>query len=122
MDDFIAECRRTESGLQPLSEHYPPGLSRLLHAGIGMATEAAEFLDQLKKHLFYRKTLDATNLKEEIGDLLWYIAIACDAMDTTVEAEMDRVIRKLRVRFPGKFNTVDAAARDLTAERGELEK
>jgi hypothetical protein len=35
---------------------------------------------------------------------------------------MDRVIRKLRVRFPEKFNPVHAACRDLDAERDELER
>lgn len=34
------------------------GVKRLLHAGIGLSTEAGEFLDALKKHIFYGKELD----------------------------------------------------------------
>lgn len=124
MKDFIEQCLRTESNARPLDERkYPQaGADRLLHAGIGMATESGEFLDQLKKHFFYNKALDLTNLREELGDLLWYIAIAMHALDTDFPTEMERVIRKLRVRFPDKFNTVDANLRDLDAERKELER
>ena len=53
---------------------------RLLHAGIGLATESGEFLDALKKAIFYGKELDRVNLQEEIGDLLWYCAIALDEL------------------------------------------
>lgn len=124
MRNFIENAKRTESARMPLDERkFPTGFEdRLLHAGIGIATEAGEFLDQIKKNLFYGKELDLVNLKEELGDLLWYIAIAMSALDTTFEVEMDRVIRKLRARFPDKFNEHDANNRDLNAEREVLEQ
>ena len=40
---------------------------RLLHAGIGLATESGELLDALKKHIFYGKELDAVNLGRRNG-------------------------------------------------------
>ncbi len=46
-----------------------PYLARLLHVGMGLCTEAAEFLDQLKRHIFYGKEIDRTNLREELGEL-----------------------------------------------------
>lgn len=110
---------RTESHSLPLVGD--PHDSRLLHAGIGLATEAGEFLDPLKKFLFYGKSVDKTNLKEEIGDMLWYIAIACDALDTTISLEMERNIHKLRTRYPEKFTEEQANERDLDAERNALE-
>jgi len=122
MKDFIEQCKRTESPAQPLSPEFKPDFNRLLHAAIGCATESGELLDALKKFMFYGKTLNTTNVQEEIGDLLWYLAIAMDAMGTTFEAEMERVIRKLRVRYPDKFNIVDANIRDLDAEVKALEK
>lgn len=122
MDDFIAQAIRSESPATPLSEIYEPGMNRLLHAAIGIATESGELLDTLKKFMFYGKGLDIVNIKEELGDLLWYIALAMDVLDTDFPTEMDRVIRKLRLRFPDKFNIVDANIRDLDAERKELEK
>lgn len=122
MKDFIENCKRTESPARPLSPEFKPDFNRLLHSAIGIATESGELLDALKKRMFYNKALDHTNVVEELGDLLWYVAIGLDACGTTFEAEADRVIRKLRVRFPDKFNTVDAACRDLEAERLELER
>lgn len=117
--NFTKDCTRTESKCVPLGHEQ---LSRLLHAAFGLATETGEFTDGLKKCLFYDRSLDETNLREEIGDLLWYIAIACDALDTTVEEEMARVLRKLAVRYPEKFTPEHAAVRDLTAERAALEQ
>lgn len=122
MDNFINEALRTESALTPLSNVYERNTSRILHAAIGIATESGEFLDALKKFLFYGKPLDLVNLREEIGDLLWYIALAMDALGTDFEAEMNRVIRKLQVRYPESFSTSEAIHRDLFEERKELEK
>lgn len=118
MEHFAKSCTRTESGAVPLGHTQ---LSRLLHAAMGIATEAGEFMDPLKKALFYGKEVDEVNLKEEIGDILWYIGIACDALDTTVELEMARVLAKLQVRYPDKFEDYLATNRDLAAERTVLE-
>lgn len=51
-------------------------LKDVLHAGCGLLTEPGEIVDQYKRHWFYGKELDVKNIKEEIGDTLWYIAIA----------------------------------------------
>lgn len=118
-EDFTKACTRTESRNVPLGNARD---SRLLHAALGIATEAGEFLDPLKKYLFYGKEYDEVNLREELGDLLWYIAIACDALDTTVELEMARVIAKLQVRYPEKFSDYLAQHRNLEAERAVLER
>jgi len=120
-DTYQRMALRTESSREPLIAAYGLYNNRLLHAGMGLATEAGEFLDPLKKKLFYGKEVDLTNLKEEIGDLLWYIAIACDALDTTIEQEMYRNISKLAVRYPEKYADDAAINRDLDAERKILE-
>ena len=118
MDEFIRMALRTESLVdRPLAT----GEMRLLHAGMGLATEAGEFLDALKKSIFYGKPMDLVNLREELGDILWYMAIAMDELGTNFFDEQDRVIRKLRVRYPDKFNIVDANLRDLEGERRVLE-
>jgi NTP pyrophosphatase (non-canonical NTP hydrolase) len=96
-------------------------LIRLEHAGYGFATEAGEFLDALKKHKFYGKPLDQTNMAEEVGDLLWYAAIACDALGLDMSSVMATNIAKLKARFPEKFTEAAANNRDLDAERKVLE-
>lgn len=95
---------------------------RLLHAAMGMQTEAGEFTDQLKKHIFYGKSLDKVNLSEEIGDMLWYIAIASDVLDVDLSQIMQTNIDKLRVRFPEKFTEEKAENRNLDEERDILEE
>ena len=95
---------------------------RLLHAGLGMATESGEFLDGLKKHIFYGADLDTVNLEEECGDLLWYIAEALNALGVDMENVMKVNITKLRARYPGKFSPEDALDRDLESEREVLER
>ena len=94
----------------------------LLHAAIGIATESGEFLDALKKSLFYGKDLDKVNLREEMGDIMWYIAIACHALDTDLSTVMDVNIAKLRARFPNKFTNEAALTRNLDKEREILEQ
>jgi len=94
----------------------------LQHAAMGMVTEAAEFTDMLKKHLFYGKPLDEVNLREEIGDLMWYAAMALRSLNSDFETVMARNIEKLKARYPQKFTEEAAINRDLDTERKILEK
>jgi NTP pyrophosphatase (non-canonical NTP hydrolase) len=98
-----------------------PKLARLIHASMGLTTEAGEFVDMLKKHLFYGKAVDETNLVEELGDQLWYIALALRTLGSSFEDAMERNIKKLRTRYPNKFEERRALERDLDAERAALE-
>ncbi len=93
------------------------GLKRLLHAGIGLSTESGEFLDALKKHIFYGKELDRVNLAEELGDLFWYMAIVADELGVEFESVMERNIQKLKARYGEKFSEEKAENRDLENER-----
>jgi NTP pyrophosphatase (non-canonical NTP hydrolase) len=95
---------------------------RLQHAAFGFCTEAGEFMDTLKKHLFYGNDLDEVNLYEELGDLLWYVALACNALEISLEDVMTKNIKKLEARYPAKFTTNNALLRNLDAERKILEK
>ncbi len=94
---------------------------RLLHGGIGLATEAGEFLDALKKHVFYGKELDKVNLREEMGDIFWYCAIIADQLEVDFATVMERNITKLKARYGEKFTEEAATTRDLKTEREILE-
>lgn len=97
-----------------------PTERRLLHAAMGMATETGEFMDALKKHVFYGKDLDIRNLREELGDIMWYIAIACDALDVELDTVLAKNIEKLRKRYPEGFKQVDALHRDVDNELNHM--
>lgn len=99
-----------------------PGVLRLLHAGMGLCTESGEFVDQLKRYLFYGKPIDMTNLVEEVGDLMWYSALAISATDKAPEAVLAGNIAKLFKRYPEKFDEVSALTRNILAETQALEE
>ncbi len=94
---------------------------RILHATMGVSTEAGELLDAVKKTLFYGKPLDTVNLKEEVGDLFWYMAILCDELGLSFEEAMERNIAKLKARYGDKFSEEMAQNRNLELERATLE-
>jgi NTP pyrophosphatase (non-canonical NTP hydrolase) len=121
--NYIAEVLKTEScEMGPLRKRISEGKAiRLLHAGMGMCTESGEFLDTLKKHIFYGKAIDEVNLMEEVGDLLWYCAVALDELGYSFEECQKINIAKLRKRYGEKFTSEQAINRDLGTEREILE-
>lgn len=115
---YIIDALRTESiDIEDIRNRLlSKSTVRLLHAAIGMQTESGEFIDALKKHIYYGKTLDVVNLKEEVGDLMWYIAIACDVLGVSLSDIMGDNIKKLRKRYPEKFSYSDALNRNVENE------
>jgi NTP pyrophosphatase (non-canonical NTP hydrolase) len=95
---------------------------KLLHAVIGLSTESGELLDQMKKVVYYGKELDRVNIKEELGDLMWYMAILMRELDLDMDDVLEVNINKLRTRYGEKFNSEGALNRNLDKEREILEK
>ncbi len=83
----------------------------LMHAAFGLAGEAGEFCDAIKKSLVYDRELDRENCIEELGDILWYVALACAALEVSMEDVASKNIEKLRKRYPEKYTDALAAAR-----------
>lgn len=81
---------------------------RLLTAAFGMSAEAGEFTEIVKKMFLQGKPYNADNvehLKIELGDILWYAAQACMALDVSFEEVMERNYLKLSARYPeGAFD------------------
>lgn len=97
----------------------------IVHGVIGIFTEAGELLEMLRE-AYNGNGFDPINMREEIGDLFWYVAIlfaeaSRDGEGMTFEDAMRVNIAKLRKRFPDKFTERDANVRDLAAERLILE-
>ncbi|MEI8164890.1 MAG: nucleoside triphosphate pyrophosphohydrolase family protein [Chloroflexales bacterium] len=78
---------------------------RLLNAALGLCGEAGEFADALKKAHFHAHPLDEAALRNELGDVLWYAALACDALGVPLGAVMADNLAKLRRRYPEGFST-----------------
>ena len=117
-NNYVANCLRTESmDWDAIKERLSDLRTiRLLHASLGLVTEAAELADMLKKSIFYGRDIDRVNAREEVGDVMWYVGVAVDVMQTTMREIMQTNIDKLRTRFPDKFTEHHANKRDLDAE------
>ena len=78
---------------------------------MGLAGEIGEVIDIMKKHIYQGKELDSTDVSEEVGDVLWYIANFCSVNNITMDECMESNIKKLRKRFPNGFTIKDANQR-----------
>ena len=78
-------------------------IHRLLTAAVGISAEGGEFMEIVKKMIFQGKPANEDNLehlKIELGDVLWYVAQACMALDISFEEVADMNIDKLSKRYP----------------------
>jgi NTP pyrophosphatase (non-canonical NTP hydrolase) len=91
---------------------------RIFHSVVGIATEAVELLQAITLD---SNIVDEVNLREEFGDLLWYIAIGVDKTGGNFDGIFEKVIAKLKARFGDKFTSDRAINRDLVTERAILE-
>lgn len=77
---------------------------QLLNATLGLAGEAGEVNDMVKKFLFHGHALDREKMIKELGDVLWYIVLACVGLGCTLDEVMEVNIAKLRERYPDGFS------------------
>ena len=81
---------------------------RLLTAALGLTAESGEFTEVVKKILLQGKPYTQENvfhMKRELGDIMWYLAQACMALDTDFDELMAMNVEKLGARYPeGAFD------------------
>ena len=110
--DFVREVTSNES------VHYAALLTRmnnleleddcnippLITAAFGLTAEAGEFTEVVKKIILQGKPYNEENIfhmKRELGDICWYLAQACMALDTSFDEIMEMNVDKLKSRYPG---------------------
>ena len=77
---------------------------RLATAAVGLSAESGEFLEIVKKMVFQGKPWDEHNRKHliiELGDVMWYVAQACIALDVDFDDVIKGNVQKLEKRYPG---------------------
>lgn len=106
--EYLKKAKRTLSTEEDLLEH----------CAYGLVTESVEILDALKKHKFYKRELNIQNIKEEIGDIMWYMYQMLELLDYSPEDCRRDNIWKLQKRYPNKFE--DVINRDIENELSHI--
>jgi NTP pyrophosphatase (non-canonical NTP hydrolase) len=84
---------------------------------IGLAGEAGEVCEHIKKGVFHQHGVDRDKMKKELGDVLWYVAALCTKLGLDMGDVMAANIEKLRARYPDGYSAADSIARrDTTQE------
>lgn len=98
LEQYQTEAMRTASGMCAKCND-----NLLLNGAMGLNGEAGEVIDLLKKHMFQGHELDRNHIAKELGDCLWYIAIAAEGAGYTLDVIADMNVKKLRKRYPDGF-------------------
>jgi len=77
---------------------------QLANAALGLAGEAGEVADMLKKHLYHAHPLDRDAVVKELGDCMWYVAAVASVLGVELDEIGERNIEKLRRRYPEGFS------------------
>ena len=83
----------------------------LANAALGLAGEAGEAVDLLKKSLFHGHALDKEKLAKELGDVCYYAAVMASEIGFSFEVVLQMNIDKLRTRYPDGFSSSASQAR-----------
>lgn len=89
---------------QRTSRHDLPQESHITNGVLGLAGEAGECADLLKKHFYQDGRPFRLDLIEEIGDVLWYVAETAAGLGVSLEAIAETNINKLKKRYPEGFD------------------
>lgn len=76
----------------------------ILNACLGLPGEVGEVCDTIKKFIFHGHSLYMKDVKKEIGDVMWYLAMICDSFGFDIEEIAKMNIDKLKERYPEGFS------------------
>ena len=95
-------------------------IERLTTAGVGLAAESGEVLEIVKKMVFQGKPWNDDNREHliiELGDVMWYVANACIALDISFDDVIRGNVKKLEKRYPGGSFSVDKSENRKAGDR-----
>jgi Predicted pyrophosphatase len=90
-----------------------PERDKLAMIALGIAGEAGELADYLKKVVFHGHELDRDKLIEEVGDLFWYVFHLLKHYEIDEELVFIRNVMKLNKRYPHGFSQEDSKNRKV---------
>jgi NTP pyrophosphatase (non-canonical NTP hydrolase) len=75
----------------------------LIDAAAGLAEEAGEALSLVRKHLYQGRELDRAKLENELGDVLWCLAMTAKAAGLSLDSVAATNVAKLEARHPDRI-------------------
>ncbi len=103
-NDELSVSRVYNACTESFTDTSKPDPGELLNGALGLTGEAGEVSDMIKKHIFHGHDLDRDELIKELGDVCWYVALLCTAIDVDLSDVMTRNINKLKMRYPEGFS------------------
>lgn len=79
--------------------------SMIIWNALGLAGEAGEVAELVKKGLLHRHGLDSARVANELGDVLWYVAALCTRLGLNLSQIMAGNIEKLEQRYPEGYSS-----------------
>ena len=95
-------CKRTQASVTEASNRmafHGHTAIPLTQAGAGIVKEGGEILDHIEKWIYFGNPYDKEAISKEIGDVLWYVALACNTIGVNMEDVMEANVEKLRKRY-----------------------
>lgn len=89
-----------------------------LNFSLGLSGETGEVIDLIKKEFFQGHKRNNEKLKDEIGDVFWYLANLCNELGYDIETILDINIEKLNKRYPEGFKKEDSENRKNEEDKG----
>ncbi|MED3623246.1 nucleoside triphosphate pyrophosphohydrolase family protein [Neobacillus thermocopriae] len=83
----------------------------LANYALGIAGEAGEVADLIKKNIFHGHDLSKEEINKELGDVLWYISQIARLVGLTLDEIATSNIDKLIRRYPNGFSSQDSINR-----------
>lgn len=80
----------------------------MIESALGLSGEVGELNDEIKKWIFHEKEMDWNHFQKELGDICWYIAAMCYALDLDFDTILKENIKKLQKRYPNGFDVYKA--------------
>ncbi len=107
-ESLLSEQVRYDSFVALLFKQMPTPLMHL-HAALGVAGEAGELADAIKKEHIYGKPTDRANIVEELGDLRFYLQAVQQLYGISEQEVLQQNANKLCVRYKSLRYSDEAA-------------
>ena len=99
-NEYQKAAMRTASGVTAACED-----NLLLNGVMGLNGEAGECIDMVKKMFFQGHELDKEHMAKELGDCLWYLAVAAEGIGYDLDSVAQMNVDELMIRYPDGFDS-----------------